>query len=244
MVSMRPEQTNIEVYQSHNPQDFHEALDEFNQYCERQLPKAAFIGFVPICFDITMDEQTIIIGGQHGNIASFDVLASSILRDEEVSHNTSIINIMLALDDTQAIALASSSELFFLDFPSLELLHKIILKPYPTSLKNVSIKQSLYYLSGTKEIGVIKLSREEDFYTKKFQKRSFAVDYNTTCMEISDDATLLAIGMDNGMISIIHVDREIKLKNTPEYPSNPNIVAFSEGHHFLAAGFENNNIRV
>ena len=242
--NLKTRKTNIEVYKSHNPLDYHEAILEFNRYCERQLPKAAYIAFIPSCFDITEDEKTVVIGGQYGNIASFDVQSSQILRDEEIAQSSSIINIIMALKDTQVVALTNYSELCFLDFPSLDILFKIHLKPSPISLKNGSIKQCLYFTNGTNEIGIIKLSREDDFYAKKFQKRSLVMDSIVNCMKMSDDGALIAVGMDNGMISIIYAENEIKLKSTPELLNKPIIISFSEGNDYIAAGFDNHMIIV
>ena len=241
---LRSTQSNLEVYSTHNPENFSEALQEFSLYCERQLPSESKIPFIPTCFDITSTEENLILGGQHGNIANFELSSKEILRDEEISPGISILSVLLVLDNKQAVALNQSYELFFLEFPSLEVLYKVQISANPTTLKNGIRKQCLYYTNGENALNIVKVSEEEDFYTRKYSRRLFALDHAAMCMESSDDSTLLAIGLANGSISVLHADTEKVLRTTPAYPSGPILISFSELHHHLAVAYENNAIQV
>ena len=241
---LRSTQSNLEVYSSHNPENFTEALSEFSLYCERQLPIVTTIPFVPTCFDITSTEEIIILGGEHGNIANFDLISNEMLRDEEISPGIPMLSVLLVLDNNQAVALNNSYELFFLEFPSLDILFKVQLSANPTTLKNGSRKQCLYYTNGENALNIVKVSEEEDFYTRKYSRRLFALDHAAMCMESSDDSSLLALGLSNGSVSVMHADTEKILRTTPDYPSAPILISFSEFHHHVAVAYENNVIQV
>ena len=58
--------------------NFQAALNKFVGFCEKRLPQIFSIDFMPMCFDISKDNETLIIGGHYGNIASYSTKGAHI----------------------------------------------------------------------------------------------------------------------------------------------------------------------
>lgn len=237
-------QSNLEVYNSHDPEDFSQALQEFSQYCERQLPHKYLLAFIPTCFTLTNDEQSLVIGGSIGNIANFSIEKGQILRDEEISHSNAIISVEVVLNDSQVVALTANFELFFLEFPSFEVLYRTSLKAFPVVMKQNPKMNVLYLTNGGEELSCITLSNEDDFYTKKYRKRQIPMNDLPCSLQVSTDGSLLAVGFEKGMITIFHANNEKPLKSIEECEGKPLLIAFSKHNSYMAASFEDYSIKV
>ena len=237
-------ESNMEDYQSHDPSNFHQALSEFNSYCERQLPKTFPTIFTPTCFDISDNEENIVIGGVYGNTANLELVTGQILRDEEISRNLSVTQILMTLNDTQVLIINEAFQLFILSFPSFEILGRVQLNVFPTVMQYHKRDESVYILNSSKEIKVYNLCKEEDFYSKIFVSKILPLEDESCYICMNNDCSFLAIGLNNGMISVVHLDSEKKIKETGGYKSRPSLIIFSENSSHLAAAFEDFSIKV
>lgn len=244
LTAVKSSQSNLEVYNSHDPEDFSQALQEFNQYCERQLPHKYFLAFIPSCFTLTNDESSLVIGGSIGNIANFSIEKGQIVRDEEISHSNAIVSIEIVLNDSQVVALTSNFELFFLEFPSFEVLYRTTLKAFPVVMKQNQKLNVLYLVNGGQEISCVTLSNEEDFYTRKYKKRQILLDGSPCSLQVSTDGALLAVGFEKGSITIFHSNNEKPLKSTECHESKPILIVLSQHNSYMAASFEDFQIKV
>lgn len=237
-------ESSLSSYTSKMPSNFYEAITEFSKYCERQLPKIYQISFIPTCFCVSKKRENIILGGQQGNIADLHMPGGSKLRDTEICHSIPISNVLLVLDDTQIVLLNQSNVLYFLEYPSFEILHKFTLKVFPTWIKEVPSEKNLYFSGDPDGINIIKIGNEKDFYVKKTPARVMKIEKNCGCFDVSNDSSLLAVGMDNGMICIFYVDNERKVKETDVNSSKPVVVCFSHFAREVATAFEDYQIKV
>lgn len=236
------------------PQDFKGALTDFLNFCDSQLPSILDTDFMPVCFDISKDEETLIIGGQHGNIASYDMIQKRVLRDDDVCGDNAITTVKFVLYERQVVLCTSSCEIFILEFPSFKHLHKISLdcqskEITPDFQLHITIKlgseeEWIYFTSFAPEVRIVKLSTEKYFYTKKFETRKIDMDSCVMCLDVSDDGTLLALGLENGMIRLVHADTEASLQSTEIYSQIPVNVAFSQYRRYIAAAFDDNSVKV
>jgi WD40 repeat protein len=244
MSGLKSHQSNLDVYSSHDPEDFVQALEEFNKYCERQLPKKYFLPFTPTCFALAKDEDSVVLGGSIGNVANFSLQKGQVLRDEEISHSHSIVALEVVLNDKQVVALTSNSELFFMEYPSFEVLYRAPLKIPPVSLKSNSKLNLLYLVDNTSELTCISLSDEDDFYTKKFRRRQASLPSNGRAISIAQDGSMFAVSHDSGIISLFHSTQEKYLKSTESHSSSSSLIVFSENNSHLAASFEDYSIKL
>ena len=244
LTEIKSHQSNLDVYSSHGPEDFVQALDEFNKYCCRQLPQKYTLAFVPTCFALTKEEDAVVVGGTIGNVANFSFEKGQILRDEEISHSHSIVALEVVLNDTQVVALTSNSELFFMEYPSFEILYRTVLKTTPVAMNKNPKLNLLYLVDGGDEISCITLSEEEDFYTRKFKRRLIQAFGNATCIQTTSDGSMLAVGLDTGVVSLFYANTEKLLKSTEACGNKASIIAFSQNNSYFAASFEDFSIRV
>jgi WD40 repeat protein len=227
------------------PPDFGSALNEFVGYCEDQLPSILEIDFIPLAFDITKDESSIVLGSKQGNIAIFSVEENKQLKDEEKSKG-SIKSLVLIGDDTQLAVVTSMFEILVLDFPSLEKAHKIELKPFNISLKSRPGKDLFYYSNCANEIYVVTVDRRDDIQLdeRKYIQRPIKIHGSVVCIDISDDGSLIAAGLSTGEIQLLYADTESELQCTEAYNFPPNMICFSEHRRLLAASFTDNVLKV
>ena len=244
------------VEKPEEPEDFKSALDGFLGFCENQLPSILDTDFMPVCFDISKDEETLIIGGQHGNIAKYDIPGKRTIDDVDIDevHGFAITSVLFVLNEQQVVLCSSKAEIHFLEYPSLKWLHKIELNYSPVELSadirlNVVMKlgtdeEWLYYSVYSEEVQVVRLSTAKQFYLKRFESSTIPTSSKVTCLDVSDDGTLLAVGLDDGSIGLIHADTQARLQTTAASEQKPLIVAFSQHRHHLAAGFDDNTVKV
>ncbi|OMJ77979.1 hypothetical protein SteCoe_22300 [Stentor coeruleus] len=232
------------------PESFTECLDDLLDYCNKQLPTLYNLDFKPVSFDISKDEETLVIGGEHGNVAVYDMLKKVKIRDEEKCGIYSVVSILFVLNEQQIVFCSSKSDIHFLEYPTLKNLYKIELNYSPIRLNdgqgtilNVSMKlgsneEWLYYCNYTEEVQIMKLSTTKDYYRKRIDQHHIETQDKVTCLDISDDGTLIAVGLDNNTIGLIHADTFTKLQSTENYTSRPLLVTFSQNRKYIAAGFE------
>ena len=235
--------TQSDIRRASGPANFENALGELISFCEKQLPSIFETDFIPVSFDISKDETIAVLGGKHGNIGTYEFLTKRVIRDEEISRFP-LLNISLMANDTQIVALTSSNELFFMEFPSYILIQKLDLKNSPIMLKIHPEKNLLYLSNSTAELTIFNIDTQEEVDDRTYSSRIIAFDNNIKCIDISDDGFLFALGFDNGIITLMHEDSESELQSTNFNESNPNILCFSEHRRFLAAGFEDFGIKV
>ena len=233
----------LDTHKYQNPNNFAEALSELVSYSEKQLPVIMDTDFVPISFDITKDKQSAVVGGRHGNVGTYDFALMKIIRDEEIC-KSSVVHVALAADDTQVIILSANYELIVVDFPSYTFAFKIELKPNPTTLKIRPGKDMLYYSNSSPEIFIMQIDKNEEIDDRNYSIKSLPVSSCVNCLDISDDGSLLALALNNGVVQLIHSDKECQLQKTQPHSTNINILCFSENRRFIGAGFMDNTLRV
>ena len=238
------------------PADFPTALNELVSYCQKQLPTNINLDFMPVCFDISKDEENLIIGGQHGNLALYNVPTGLKTKDEEVCEGHSVVSVLFTLGERQVVMCSSKSELFFLESHSLKVLGKLDLAYAPRCLGedssiilNVVMKlganeDRLYFCRYGFEVSIIELSNTKGFYSKPIPESSLKSSSRVLCLDLSDDGTLLAIGCESGVVGLIHTDSSTMLQRTQEYETRPLILTFGIKRKYLAGGFDDNSVRV
>ena len=236
--------TKLEGYSSNNPKNFSSAMIEFTNYCDRHLPKISEIIFAPICFCISFNEESLVLGGDYGNVANFDITTDKLMRDEEICYKVPIREILLALDDTLVILSNGDYELFFLEFPSFEILFKIHQSAFPIKIKLNPEKQWLYILNGGNYLTKLELSNDADYYDRIGIENKMIFESEINCIEISQDNSLLAVGVLSGEIIIVSIKADNVLKKTEPYPYKPIIIAFAEFCLMIASAYEDHSIKV
>ena len=129
--------------QPSKPENFSEAIDEFFNFCERQLPTLFDTDYLTTCFDISQNEETAVLGGKLGNIVIYEMKNKRSIKDEEIT-KVSIDSIYLASEDTQIVISTSNYEIYFLDFSTLVMLHHVQLSASPMCIKIGGNKSVLY----------------------------------------------------------------------------------------------------
>ena len=215
---------------------FEQTMERIHEYINTQLPLVIDVEFIPICFDVAKDQTRLVIGGQHGNLAIFDLISKKLTKDIElISKSITVVN--FAKDDTMVIAATENSTLFFLEFPSFYLLHTLILPGHSIVIK-VGMPSSIAFISDyTNIIHVITLDDE-------FQNNSIEHDCRVTYFDVSKDATMLAFAMETGSIRLFHSETQVVLQSTPEYHGTVENLKFSENIRMIAAAYSDFVIKI
>jgi WD40 repeat protein len=219
------------------PKNFEEAMDQIHGYINKQLPLVIDVEFIPICFDITKDVKRLVIGGQHGNLAIFDLENKKLAKDIELI-SKSIVAVNFAKDDTMVIAATENLTLFFLEFPSFYLLHTVNLQGHGIIIKVGIPSYTAYICDHTTSIHVIDLNDDE------FKETTLSHINRITHFDISKDSSMLAFGLETGSIQLFHTETQVLLQNTPESPQTIEILKFSENIKLIAACFNDFSIKV
>ena len=226
-----------------SPENFKEAMDEFVEFCEEQVPKIQETDFIPTCFDITISGEEVVIGGKHGNITIYDMSTQKKVSDQDISR-FSIQNILLAMNDKYIAAADSSQVLYFFEYPSLDLIHKIDFKPQPLCIKLGGSKNAIYCSNYENDLRIIEIFVGKKDKEAKFFERKIETNEVICCIDVSEDGSLLAFGLKNGVIKLIHGESENELQATSEHSSAPVIISFSEHRRHIGVGFEDFILRV
>ena len=218
------------------PNNFQEAFQELVSYCDRQLPKVIDVDFVPISFDITRDESLMVLGGRHGNIATFESETKRIIRDEEICRSQ-IISLKMAADDTQVIALSSRFEMLFLEFPSYTIAHRLELREEQVCFRVRGDRDLVYISNMTNEVLVVTIDRNEEVDDRNYKEKRIKLNELVVALDLSDDGLFLALSLEDGSIRLKHTDTEADLQSTEKHSCYSNLLCFSEHRRHLAASF-------
>lgn len=211
------------------PSNIDEAVERMNEYINTQLPLTYEMDFIPVCFDVTQDQEKVFVGGEYGNIGIFNFSSRKMTKDIELT-SKSIKTVLLACDDTMGIAVTSANLIYFLEFPSFYMKKTMLLQGGPLVLRLNYLKDSVYISNCTNTVRFIEL--------EKFDERTLQLEEQVNCLDICDDGSLIALGGENGSVRLIHGETEIPLQLTEPRESSVEIVAFSQYRRFVAAGFK------
>ena len=217
------------------PTNIGDAIENVKKYIKSQLPEVVEVEFIPICFDMTFDQKKLVIGGQYGNLAIFDLLTKKMTKDIELI-SKSIISVSLALDDKIVIAATEDCTIFFLEFPSFYLLHSIVLQGEKIVMKVGTPKDTLYLSDFTNKIKILNI----ETYNEQFIEAELRITYFDLC----NDGNMIAFALENGSINLYHWTTDSLLQSTGEYSSIVEILKFSQNTRFIAAGFADFTIKV
>ena len=230
-----------EIRKTAQPTNFQDALNEFFGFCEKQLPEMLETDFIPICFDISENEEIVVLGGKNGEIGIYNLAQKKMIKDHEVVRSA-INTVLLAQMDTRIIISTSNFEVIIFEYPSLKMLQRMQLLEQDISLKLGSNKSILYCSNFTEFLSVFEIGAEKGKAFLSHWKIE-TVD-KICCIDVSDDGSLLAFGLNNGVVKLIHGESESELQSTPEYEAAPTIISFSEHRRHIGVGFKNFTLKV
>jgi WD40 repeat protein len=210
------------------PSNIDEAVERMNEYINTQLPLTFEMDFIPVCFDVTADQEKVFVGGEFGNIGIFNFSTKKMTKDIELT-SKAIKTVLLACDDKMGIAVTSANLIYFLEFPSFYMKKTMFLQGGPLVLRLNYLKDSIYIANSTFHVRFIEL--------EKFEEKVLTFEEQVNCLDVSDDGSLIALGGENGTIRLIHGETEIPLQVTEPRESSVEILAFSQFRRFVAAGF-------
>lgn len=210
------------------PADIEEAIESIKSYISSQLPLVIEVEFTPVCFDISKDQNRLVIGGQYGNLGIFDLGTRKMTKDIELV-NRSITSVQFAMEDYLVIAATENGTIFFLEFPSFYLRNTLNFSNENLILKVGYQQDTLYISDGTNKIKRLDL----ETYNENFIETEEIVTYFDLCNE----GNMVAFGFENGSVKLYHYITESFLQSTSEYTSPIKIIKFSQNSRYLAAGF-------
>ena len=217
------------------PANMDESMERINEYIDSQLPVTYEMDFVPVCFDVTKSQEKILIGGRFGNIAIYNVITQKMTKDIELS-SYGIVSVTLAMEDKVAIVTTESNSVYFLDFPSFYLHKTIVLSGNRICVALNLFKDCIYLVNSTLNVKVIEL--------EKLNERNFPVEIPANCIDISDDDSLIVLGLENGSLALLHGETDAVLQNTEPCEFKIESVTISQFRRFIAAGFQDFSVKV
>lgn len=221
------------------PRDMHESMQRIKEYIDSQLPITLEMDFVPYCFDVSQNQQNILIGGKYGNIAIFNINKNKMIKDIEISVHC-IKSVLLAMDDSLAIVtteiVSSYKEILFLEFPSFYQKKIIKIHAEVIDIKPGVLKNTIFILDFSFSVRILNL--------ETWSERLLKTDHQITYLDVCDDTALIALALGNGSIQVLHGETESILQTSESYSSVIDILLFSQYHAYIAAGFRDYIIRV
>lgn len=218
-----------------SPINIDEALKRIEEYIDTQLPEVFETEFIPICFDVAKDQMKLVIGGQHGNLAIFDVISKKMTKDIELI-TKSITSVKFALDDSMVIAAIEDCTIFFLEFPSFYLLHTVNL-PGIRIVLQVGVPQDTVYASDMTNCIFC-------YYLNNFEDDVIDTEHYITYFDISKDGSMLAYAVESGSVKLLHTETKSVLQSTKDSYDKVEILKFSDNIKYLSAAFENFVVKV
>lgn len=225
------------------PENFEEAFNDFVGFCEKQMPVIQEIDFIPTCFDISDNEETIVFGDKYGNVTIYDAKAKHTNLDVEVCRS-GIVTVLLAAANTRILASSLSFEIFFIESKSLSVLRRIQLEPKPISLKLGGGKNLAYISNCSKTLKIIEINSEKELGKPSYFERYIEACDEICCIDVSDDGSLLAFGLSTGVIKLIHGESENELQSTECFSSPASIMSFSQYRRHIGVGFQDFTLKV
>jgi WD40 repeat protein len=238
--------TNVEdTRRAPQPSNIGEALDGVIKYIETQLPMVIDVDFAPVCFDMTEDENRLIMGGKHGNIAIFDLTNKKIVKDIELC-SCQITSVVFCLKDSIVMVVNEAKYIYILDFPSFNLVNTFALPGKKLVIKTGFLKDSVMISNESSIVYYIDLKNLEPDSENRNEVmiREIVNDGTVTCLDICDDGSLFAFGFEEGFIRLYHGETESELQQTNIYNRKIDIIAFGEHRKLLAAGLADGRIVV
>jgi WD40 repeat protein len=227
-----------------SPSSFSEGLQEFISFCEKQLPEMLELDFTPVSFDISENEEVAVLGSGYGDVVIYDLGTKKMLKDEEICH-CAINALYLVMGDRKLVCSTADLNLIILDFPSLKRPKTVFMgpslavPPQPLCVKLGSGRNMLYCCNFSRSIRVLELDNRDSH-----KERVLDAGDEVSCIDVSDDGSLLACGLVNGIVKLIHCESESELQSTAAHASSPTIISFSEHRRHIGVGFKDNSLRV
>lgn len=219
-------------------QNIEEAIDSVISYIETQLPKVVDVDFTPICFDLAEDENRLIMGGLHGNIAIFDLISEKVVKDIELC-SCPISSVTFCLKDSVVLVINEDKVFYILDFPSFNLVYNFTLS-YPRLVVKAGFQKDSIFISTCTNIVIffdLRQLEEEVENRSDLIRREIECDGNVNCLDICDDGSLFCFGFEKGFVRLYHGETESPLQETETYESQVDSVMFGSLRKLLAAGF-------
>lgn len=219
-------------------ENIEEAIQGVISYIETQLPTAIDVDFTPICFDLTEDENRLIMGGLHGNIAIFDLVNKKVVKDIELC-SCPISSVVFSLKDSVVLVINEDKVVYILDFPSFNLVYNFSLNYPRLVIKAGFLKDTIFISTCTNIVIFFDLKQlEEDIENRsELVRREIEVDGVVTSLDICDDGSLFAFGFDDGLIRLYHGETESPLQEAKDGSSRVDIISFGSLRKMIAAGF-------
>ena len=217
------------------PNNMDEAMEQINEYIKTQLPMPYEIDCVPACFDVTQNEEYILIGSRYGGIGLFSTKTKKMMKDIELSPD-GISFIQLVSEDSIAIIITEKNTVYIFDFPSFYLKKTFTMKGGKIIVKPGVFKDTAYFVNSSPCIKVIEM--------EKMNERIISHNANINNIDVSDDGTLIALALESGAIELTHGVSNSVLQSTEPYEFKVDICMFSQFRRFIAAGFQNFVVKV
>lgn len=225
-------------------EDYSKAFNAFGTYCKQQLPTETFIEFTLTCFDISADQENAVLCGEYGNIMNFDINTSKPIREMMILASVPIRTVLFILDDKQIVISNDYFELYFIEFPSFEILYKAQMKQGPITIKP-NLKDSQIFVAGLDcDVKIIKVSEEENYYTEHFKVDKIEAEEVVFTFDICDQGKLLALGLESGKVRLVSISPQSTLGESELYRFPPNHLVFSKNSSHLAASFQDFSIKL
>ena len=228
------------LLESH-PKDLASASKNIIKYIESNLPKVIEVDFIPLCFDITKEETQIIMGGKHGSVSSFDLFTQKTLKDIELC-SCSILSINFALQDSLIIVTNSVFSFYLLKFSNFEILQCTPLGPNSLDVRLGLNKESVFVTNSSENVSFYDLTLINE--KPRLQPRLIRLEDSVNCIDVSDDGSLVAFGLKNGIIKLFHGESESELQSTDNLNGTINKICFSQHRKMIAVVLNNNFITV
>ena len=223
------------------PKDIESATKEIAKYIESNLPLVIEVDFIPLCFDLTSDQDKIIMGGIHGNLGIFDLNSMRTIKDMELCA-CAITSTYFALEDTMVIVTNKVMVLYLIQFPLLETMFSIPSGPNPISIRLGLNKESILVVDHTE--GVVFYDMSSLAATGKLSKKSINPGEIVHCIDITDDGSLIAFGLGNNVIKLYHGETESELQSTEAFEQRIKKICFSQFHRLMSVALADNSVTV
>lgn len=230
-------ESHVDTQQLSIPEDYTSAFKIFSGYCRQQLPSEFFIDFTLTCFDITANEQYAVFCGEYGNILNYHIPTSKVIRETTILSSIPIRTVLFILNDKQIIASNDYYEVYFIEYPTFEILYRTQMNEGPLTIKFNKADSTIFVSNFKRELKMIKVSEVENFYTENYELKKFELDENVFTYSICESGKLIGFGMESGVVKLVSAKPLINLVNTEAYSAPVNQVVFSKNNLYLAASF-------
>jgi WD40 repeat protein len=215
------------------PENLSEACSILKSYITKNLPRVIETELIPLCFDISRYETSLIIGGRQGNIASFDLSLQKLTKDTELC-SCPIVSIMFALGESLIVCTTQIMSLYIVSFPEMFALLSLPLGPEPIQALPGLGLGSLVVTNCTEKVTVFDLAVISEA-NGRLPQRNLTMPGPAVCMDVAEDGSIIAFGLMDGGIQLFHCESEALLQRTESLGGKINKICLSQGHKFVAA---------